>query len=469
MSQVVGTASVAPGLDDAVGGLLGQVRGTSGPGLAETVTARIEDGSLAPGTRLPTIGEIAAAAGLGRSTVAGVWSLLRDRGLVQTRRRGGTTVVGPSSATHPGPWPTAGPPIPFTGWSGVDLSSAHPSPDRLPDLLEAFAHSLREPETNALQREAITPALREAVAARWPFEAQEWVTVSGAGEATLLTAEAATPAGGLVAVAEPAVSGTVGNLRAVGFALVGVDSDADGPVPASLERALRAGARTVVLQPGGQFTRLGGTAPQRLVELAEVVTRVAPDAWVLEEDVLGPLATTAPASLGELLPCRVVRVTSFCRAYGLDLRTTVVGGAREVVAGVQRLRSHGILAQSRILQNALAHLLGHPAVAEQVAAAAAAYAERGARLASHLQRHGVVTAVPPGGLLVWVRAVNEEEALAELVTRGIVLAPSARTHVDPPQPAWLRVATPQLPADERLLAELAQTLAAAASGAVLAG
>jgi hypothetical protein len=68
-----------------------------------------------------------------------------------------------------------------------------------------------------------------------------------------------------------------------------------------------------------------------------------------------------------------------------------------------------------------------------------------------------------------VRAENEEEALAELATRGIVLAPSARTHVEQPYPAWLRVATPQLPADDDLLAELAQTLASAASGAVLAG
>ncbi|MEV8027751.1 MULTISPECIES: aminotransferase class I/II-fold pyridoxal phosphate-dependent enzyme [Cellulosimicrobium] len=446
--------------------LIASVRGVSGPVLAERLTAWIEEGVLAPGTRLPTIEEVATASGLGRSTVAGTWSLLVDRGLVQTRRRGGTIVRGPASAPV---WPRAGEATAFDGWPSVDLVSAHPTTDRLPDLLEAFSHSLREPQTNSLRREPITPALLDAVREDWPFDAAEWVTVSGAGEATLLTAEAATPSGGLIAVQEPAVSGTIGNLRSVGFAVVGVASDASGPVPDDLARALAAGARTFVYQPGGEFTLEGGVTPQRLAELADVLRTHAPDAWVLEEDVLGPLAPARPSSLGRLLPGRVVRVTSFCRAFGLDLRTTVVGGARDVVLGVRRLRSHGILAQSRILQNALAHLLVTPSVGALVADSGRWYAARARDLAEALAEHDVRTSTPPGGLVVWVRAENEDEALAELGARGIVLAPSSRTFVTPPQPAWLRVATPQLPADPERVRELADVLASAARGALLAG
>ena len=158
--------------------LIASVHGLSGPALAERLTVWIEQGLLAPGTRLPTIEEVATASGLGRSTVAGTWALLVDRGLVQTRRRGGTIVVGPASAPA---WPRAGEAPVFAGWSSVDLASAHPTTDRLPDLLEAFEHSLREPHTNSLRREAITPALLEAVRRDWPFDAAEWVTVSGAG------------------------------------------------------------------------------------------------------------------------------------------------------------------------------------------------------------------------------------------------------------------------------------------------
>lgn len=457
-------ATVAP---PAAADLLPGIRGLSGPGLAERLTTWIEQGALPPGTRLPTIDDVAAASGLGRSTVAGAWSLLVDRGLVRTRRRGGTFVVGPAGAAPADPAIPGAPPA-FDGWSGVDLASAHPAPERLPDLLDAFAHSLRRPQTNSLQREAITPDLLDAVRPLWPFEAQEWVTVSGAGEATLLTAEAATPAGGRIAVQQPAVSGTIGNLRSVGFDVVGVDSDPCGPLPDSLDRALRGGARTFVHQPGGEFTLTGATTGARLGELADVLA-AHPDTSVLEEDVLGPLAPTRSAGLGPLLPGRVLRITSFCRAYGLDLRTTVVGGARDVVLGVRRLRSHGILAQSRILQNAIAHLLTTPAVGELVDASARWYAGRADALATALARHGVATAIPPGGFVVWFPVENEDEALAELGRQGIVLPPSSRVYATPPERAWLRVATPQLPAAPERIDQLAATLAGAAQAAVLSG
>lgn len=439
-------------------------RGLSGPALTELLTRQIESGELPAGARLPTIEEAVAATGLGRSTVAGVWALLVDRGLVSTRRRGGTRVVGPSD-----PWPRAAAPASFAGWAAVDLSSAHPTADHLPDLLDAFAHSLRDPHTNSLLREPITDALRAAVEPSWPFPAQEWVTVSGAGEATLLTAEAATPSGARIAVQEPAVSGTIGNLRSVGYDVVGVASDEHGPRPDSLADALRAGARTFVYQPGSEFTLVSTVTPERLVALAEVVGSVAPDTWIIEEDVLGPLSPAPPVSLGSLLPDRVVRVTSFCRAYGLDLRTTVVGGGREVVTRVRRLRSHGILAQSRILQNALAHLVESPQVSLFVARSARSYARRAQSLRTELERRELATCSPPGELVLWIQVENEEEALAELGARHIGLAPSSRYFAAPPGAAWLRVATPQLPDDPGRVAELADALAAAARGALLAG
>jgi DNA-binding transcriptional regulator YhcF (GntR family) len=57
-------------------------------GLAE----RINDGTLAVGTRLPTVRQLAADLGLAANTVARSYRELEDAGLVDTRGRAGTFV-----------------------------------------------------------------------------------------------------------------------------------------------------------------------------------------------------------------------------------------------------------------------------------------------------------------------------------------------------------------------------------------
>ncbi|GMA33171.1 aminotransferase class I/II-fold pyridoxal phosphate-dependent enzyme [Litorihabitans aurantiacus] len=436
--------------------VLADLRGLTPREILAALAARIADGTLPPGSRLPTIRDVAAMSGTSTSSIAAVWARLSERGVISTRRRGGTVVVGALG------WPRAGSPRAFTGWGAVDMSSAHPAPEDLPDLRQAFRRSLDEPRTNALAREHITDQLRAVVAPAWPFEAQEWTTVSGSGEATLVTCEAATPAGGTVAVQEPATPGTVGNLRSLGLEVVAVASDEAGPLPASLEAALAAGASTFLYQPDGTLTVDSRLTRSRAEELVEVLQRVAPDAWVIEEDVLATRRGPAPVSLGRALPDRVVRLASYCRAFGLDLRTTVIGGARALLEPIRQLRSHGMQAQSRILQNALAHMLSDPAACLFAESAARQHAAAADGLVERLARLGVRARSSPGSLLVWVPVRDEAQALAELATHGVTLAPSARTFVTAPSSPVLRVGTPQLPAGEPL-DELAQLLASAAT------
>lgn len=440
--------------------LLRQVSGLTARDLTEVIADEITSGSLADGTRLPTIRAVATASGASVSSVAAAWARLVERGLVQTHRRGGTVVVGT------GTWPAAAPPRSFDGWASVDLATAHPSAEHLPDLGRAFEKSLREPRTHSLQREHVTDLLRGAVEPTWPFAAQEWSTVSGSGEATLMTCEAATPAGGAVAVQEPTTPGTIANLRSLGYTVVSVRSDAAGPRADDLEAALAQGATTFLYQPESTFTVGSRLTPERLDELAEVVERVAPQTWVVEEDVLAGLPSSEGLTLGGRLPERVVRLTSYCRAFGLDLRTTVIGGARPLVEQARRLRSHGIVAQSRILQNALAHMLLDPAALAFAAAASAEYSANAHALTAALAEHGVTATSPPGDLLVWVPARDEHQALAELATSGVNLVPGSRTFVSEDHPPTLRVATPQLP-DRRRVDELARLLAGAARDAVV--
>ncbi|MEU8804663.1 GntR family transcriptional regulator [Spirillospora sp. NPDC048819] len=60
--------------------------------IADTLRAGIRDGSLPPGTRLPTIAELCEAHGVSEIVVRQAIALLRGEGLVETRRGGGTLV-----------------------------------------------------------------------------------------------------------------------------------------------------------------------------------------------------------------------------------------------------------------------------------------------------------------------------------------------------------------------------------------
>lgn len=60
--------------------------------IAEQITEQIRDGTLAPGSKLPTAGTLAASLGLNRNTVLQTYRLLRDDGLIDLRRGRGALV-----------------------------------------------------------------------------------------------------------------------------------------------------------------------------------------------------------------------------------------------------------------------------------------------------------------------------------------------------------------------------------------
>ncbi|MFM6850446.1 MAG: GntR family transcriptional regulator [Terrabacter sp.] len=62
--------------------------------------ARIRDGRLLPGDRLPTVRGLAGQLGLAANTVARAYKLLESAGLVETHSRAGTTVASGAHAAE---------------------------------------------------------------------------------------------------------------------------------------------------------------------------------------------------------------------------------------------------------------------------------------------------------------------------------------------------------------------------------
>ncbi|WP_067672598.1 aminotransferase class I/II-fold pyridoxal phosphate-dependent enzyme [Nocardia miyunensis] len=412
----------------------------------------IRDGSLAVGTRLPTIRQLAQRSGLSTRVIVAAWGSLRREGLIETKRRGGTVVAGAAGAAS-------------RSWAERDLLTGSPDHDLQPDLTAAMLAGLRTEQLNNPGREYITDRLRDAMLANWPFRPESMVTASGGSEGLLLAVEAAAAPNSLVAVEEPVIPGFLDTLAEVGCRVIGIESDECGARAESLADALRQRPSVVVLQPEGAYSEAGSLTSQRATELAAVLAAAEHRPWIVEDDAIGPLAHAQAPSLGAAFPDTTVRVRSYCKAYGMDLKTCVIGGSAHLIERAIRLRVHGIAANSRILQNALVHLVSDPDTRAVVATARTRYRTRRTALVEALRERGVAARSGPNSLVVWVEVKDETGALIELARLGISVGPGARSFVGQTAQGRLRIAVPQLPDDPHGIAELADAVAAVA-GAV---
>lgn len=426
-------------------------------GIAAGLTDLIRGGELARGARLPTVRRLADRLGVSPATVSEAWSTLRRARVISTQRRNGTVVIGPPAVPHPVRYEKLGN---FGSRQTVDLTIASPDPHLLPRLADALAEGARAENLNDYTRETITPRLRAAVAADWPFAAESWLAVGGGYEGMQLACQAIAVPGDRVAIEHPSAARLLDILEALGVTIIPVACDEHGPRPASLAAALRANPVAFVYQPRAH-TPCGHAVPaERAVELADLLRPAG--ITVIEDDGLGPLATAPLHSIGTHLPDRTVLVRSFSKSHGPDLRLGVLGGASDLVDRVRVLRSFGTGWTSRILQDALAHLLTDDATRAAIAAARDRYASRRRGLADALRARGVLTA-DTDGLALWMPVADESGALVTLAAHGIAAAPGSRYLVSTVDP-HLRVATGRLPDDPDAIAALADILALAAHG-----
>lgn len=416
-----------------------------GSGLAEL----IDGGELTPGAQLPPIRDFARAAGVSPGTVMSAWSRVRDSGRLETRRRGGTVVADPHARA--------------LDWSQIEMSTVTPDPALQPDLGAALTAALQTPDLHAAQRAYITPRLLRGVETDWPFTAQAWNCVGGGTEAVVL-ATAAAADGGRVAVEEPVSPGYLDILRGLGIEAVGVRADDQGPTPGSVLAALNSGVVALVFQPSGAYAEHGRLSAGRAGELAALIAEHAPRTWIVEDDSAGPLTEHEPATLGGHLPGQVLRIRSYCKAFGIDVRTAVLGGSAELIERTIRLRSFGMASNSRILQNALAALIEDEETSAAMRRARTVYARRRRTALEAFARTGLTATASPAGFVVWVQVPDETSALVNLARQGLVVAAGSRSFVSPPG-GLLRVSVLQLPDNPEQVEELAVAVQAAVHSA----
>ncbi|MEX0972016.1 MAG: aminotransferase class I/II-fold pyridoxal phosphate-dependent enzyme [Solirubrobacterales bacterium] len=393
-----------------------RISGDGAAAIAASIERGIEAGELRPGAPLPPVRSLAAELGVSPTTVAAAFRDLRSRGLVVGRSRSRTVV-----SWQP---PVAAP------WSGIsvppgvrDLASGNPDPELLPDLAAALRGI--EPPRQLYGGDPADPRLLASVGAeleRDGIDAAELAVVSGALDGIERSLAARLRPGDAVAVEDPGFAGLFYLLRALGLALQPVAVDSRGMVPAALQEALEAGVEAVVLNPRGQNPTGASLDPERATALRAVLDR-RPDAMVIEDDHLGPIAGKPRFTLTSGRSCWAA-ARSLAKSLGPDLRLAVLAGDPHTISRVRGRQVVGPGWVSHLLQRTAAELIAARSVARQLDRAATTYAKRRESFLAELSKQGIEIE-SPAGLNVWIPVQDETATVQALQADGWAVMPGA--------------------------------------------
>lgn len=415
--------------------MLGQytIRGTGAEAIATDVEEAISAGALPPGAELPAIRELAGRLGVNANTVAAAYRLLRERGAVETAGRRGTRVRDRPATT---PRSLRGIVVP----PGVrDLSTGNPDPALLPIGAAQLPRS-RRPAPVLYGEPAVSPELAEHARAALTADgvsAEHLAVTAGALDGIERVLTAHLRPGDRVAVEDPGWANLLDLLAALGFSVEPVRVDDDGPLAADVARALRRGARAVVVTTRAQNPTGAAVSSARAIELRQLLADHA-DVLLIEDDHCAGIAGAPLHTLaGTTQHWAFVR--SAAKAYGPDLRLALLAGDRRTVERVHGRLRLGPGWVSHLLQDLAVSLWRDNAATRLVHKAEAGYTRNRTVLRAALADHGV-TSHGRSGLNVWIPVPDETVAITRLLSAGWAAAPGTRFRIGTPPGMRITVA-----------------------------
>ncbi|GEJ55794.1 aminotransferase-like domain-containing protein [Anaeromyxobacter diazotrophicus] len=423
--------------------------------IARRFARAVEDGTLAPGEKLPSVRKMRVDEGVSASTVLQALAQLEAAGLVEARPRSGYYVK--VRAVLPVPRPSAPAPHAATSLDGVSalvagiyraaadpglihLGTATPAPALLPTraLARAVAAEARRSVTGGIEV-TYPPGLhalrrlvaQRAVAAGCELSEDDLIVTNGATEALQLALLAVTSRGDTVAVESPAYYGTLLAVEALGLRVMEVPChpetgmDVDELARRMLERRVAA-----VLAVPSFSNPLGSCMPdeskRRLVEL--LADRAVP---LLEDDVYGDLAfgpaRPRPAKAFDR-DGTVIYCGSFSKTLAPGFRLGYVAPGRWHDR-VEVLKFATSVATATLTQRALARFLAEGGYDRHLRALRARLEHNVARAAAAVAAEfpaGTRVSRPRGGCFLWIEMPAEVDALelhGRALEMGVSIAP----------------------------------------------
>jgi len=412
------------------------ISGATARTIAESVEGAIDAGRFAGDAPLPTIRELAASLGVSPTTVNAAFALLRRRGRIVGRRRGGSIVV-PRVAFQSG----ADNAVPAVG---RDFAVANPDPAFLPLLRAALTKTLGERrlytdirDSDALER----LAKRDFEASGVP--AAHYGVASGAMDAIERALLVTVTAGDVIALEDPTYPPYVELARALELRVVRMRVDERGIIATDVRQAVHAGAKALITIPRAHNPTGASLDKSRVREVLRSLAG-APDLLIIEDDYLAAVCGVPLATLVRNRK-RFMHVRSLAKILGPDLRVATFVGDALTVARMRDRQRIGAGWVSVVLQDTAAALLGDTATQRRIATATQAYAERRALFVAALARTGL-RGTAGAGFTVWVPVRDEAAAVGAAQAAGFAIDGGGRYRAA--APAGVRVTTTTMRARE---------------------
>ncbi|WP_075258879.1 aminotransferase-like domain-containing protein [Herbaspirillum camelliae] len=430
--------------------------------LVQLMRRQIAEGVYAPGSRLPSIREMAVRHGCAKNTIVNVFDELTALGLVEPRRGAGFFVC-------------VAPPRPKEDEEGnlsramdvvwlmreqlkhdpgqLRLGDGFPPVEWLHDVrLDKFHQKVVRTGIGALfgygRRFGYLPLRQHLVhkLAQHGIEAGtgQIVLTHGANQALDIVIRHFIRPGDRVLVDEPGYYMLYGKLKLSGARIIGIPRLPDGPDVAALERELQTPGKPPLFftQSLAHNPTASDTSPHKAHRILQLADRY--QAIIVENDAFADFKpATAPriATLDQLR--RTVYVGSFSKSVSAALRVGFIACHRDLASDLADIKMLVHMSSSEYCERTLDVILSDGHFSRHTARLRERLAQATEQGRAQLEGLGAeLFCAPQQAMYLWARFPWFEDAkrLAQrLMQRQIVLAPGSIFHVDIEQPQpWSR-------------------------------
>lgn len=431
--------------------------------ITEHLKARISDGRLPAGSRLPTVRQLAADLGVTRLTIQNAYAELQTAGWIESTVGRGTYVSHDVNGHSFGRGMVALTPdgvindiLQLNQIVGL-RSMASASPDARLFPVEEFWSTLADLQNDALTMVSYSssqgdPQLRVEISQDLAERGidvtpDEVLVVAGVTQGLALISRTLAQVGDNILVEQPTYLGLLHTLKLHGVNAVGVPLDDEGPILSDLEQAIQQ-HRPRFFYTVPTFQNPTGRCMTLARRLALLDLCANYGVMIIEDDIYGRLAYDAPSPPPlYTLDTRgqVIFVSSYSKVMMPGLRLGFVIAPPRWADRLLSLRRATDLCSPTLLQRALAHFLHNGGLKRHLRRVLPIYRERRNTLVTALQRNlppSIQWYQPQGGFCAWLTMPSYHpfsDLEQALLRQGWAVTPGEVFLAEPAQQKSIRI------------------------------